>query len=169
MSTEQNTGRDTMPTEVTLDRIVTVMKGFDIELDPIEGNDAATANLNGIPVTFAILGSVFIVRADTATDQKISDGDPTLHLAANQVNCVSFGARAAVVDRAERMIIRTERDVLIAAGMNDAQLGASLRSAVDGVLAAQDGMLTAAQKLQAVRAAHADESASDAGDSPAEG
>ncbi|AGF72573.1 YbjN domain-containing protein [Corynebacterium halotolerans] len=158
MSTDQNTTAD-VPAEVTLDRIITVMDGFDIELTRHENHDVATANLNGTPVTFALLGSVFIVRADSVTDQKLSDGDPTLYLAANQVNCVSFGARAAVVDRAEQLVVRTERDVLVAAGMTDPQLTASLRSAVDGVLAAQDGMLAAAQKLQAVRAAHEDEAA----------
>lgn len=159
MSTDQHT----TPSEVTIDRIIEAMAGFDIELTRIDDNEVATANLNGTPVTFAILGSVFIVRADSVTDQQLSDGDPTLHLAANQVNCVSFGARAAVIDRAERMVVRTERDVLIAAGLTDAQLKAALRSAVDGVLAAQDGMLAAAQKLQALRASHEDESGADSG------
>ncbi|QGU04700.1 YbjN domain-containing protein [Corynebacterium comes] len=137
---------------VTIDRIVDVMQGFDVELERVGEDEVATANLNGLPVTFAMLGSVFIVRADTVTDQTIADADPTLYLAANQVNSVSFGARATIVDRAENLIVRTERDVAIAAGMNDEQLAASLRSAVDAVLATQDGVKAAADDLAELRA-----------------
>lgn len=139
-------------TTVTIDRIVDIMKGFDVELERVGDNDVATANLNDLPVTIAVLGSVFIVRADTVTDQTMADADPTLYLAANQVNSVGFGARATIVDRAENLIVRTERDVAIAAGMNDDQLGASLRSAVDAVLSTQDGIKAAAAELDELRA-----------------
>ncbi|AJK68958.1 YbjN domain-containing protein [Corynebacterium marinum] len=137
---------------VTIDRLVDAMKGFDVELERVGDNDVATANLNDLPVTFAVLGSVFIVRADSVTDQTLADNDPTLYLAANQVNSVSFGARATIVDRAENLIVRTERDVAIAAGMNDEQLGASLRSAVDAVLSTQDAVKAAADDLAELRA-----------------
>jgi hypothetical protein len=137
---------------VTIDRLVDAMKGFDVELERLGDNDVATANLNDLPVTFAVLGSVFIVRADSVTDQTLADNDPTLYLAANQVNSVSFGARATIVDRAENLIVRTERDVAIAAGMNDEQLGASLRSAVDAVLSTQDAVKAAADDLAELRA-----------------
>lgn len=139
-------------TSVTIDRVIDAMKGFDVELERMADNDVATANLNDLPVTFAVLGSVFIVRADSVTDQTIADADPTLYLAANQVNSVSFGARATIVDRTENLIVRTERDVAIAAGMNDEQLSASLRSAVDAVLSTQDAVKAAADELAELRA-----------------
>jgi hypothetical protein len=140
------------PTVVTIDRIIDTMKGFDVELERMGDKDVATANLNDLPVTFAVLGSVFIVRADTVTEQTVTEADPTLYLAANQVNSVGLGARATVVDRTEHLIVRTERDVSIAAGMNDEQLSASLRSAVDAVLSTQDAMKAAADELSELRA-----------------
>lgn len=139
-------------TTITIDRIIDTMKGFDVELERMADNDVATANLNDLPVTFAVLGSVFIVRADTVTGQTLNDADPTLYLAANQVNSVGLGARATIVDRAEHLIVRTERDVAIAAGMNDEQLAASLRSTVDAVLSTQDAMTAAAEELAELRA-----------------
>ncbi|RSZ63556.1 hypothetical protein EAH68_07840 [Corynebacterium hylobatis] len=137
---------------VSIDRVIDTMQGFDVELERMGDQDVATANLNDLPVTFAVLGSVFIVRADTVTGQTLNDADPTLYLAANQINSVGLGARATIVDRAEHLIVRTERDVSIAAGMNDEQLGASLRSAVDAVLATQDAMTAAAGELSELRA-----------------
>ncbi|MCS5479578.1 YbjN domain-containing protein [Corynebacterium sp. YIM 101645] len=137
---------------VSIDRVIDTMQGFDVELERMGDNDVATANLNDLPVTFAVLGSVFIVRADTVTEQTLNDADPTLYLAANQINSVGLGARATIVDRAEQLIVRTERDVAIAAGMNDDQLSASLRSAVDAVLATQDAMTAAAGELAELRA-----------------
>ena len=138
---------------VTIDRIIEAMRGFDVELEKVGDDDSgvASANLNDIPVTFAVLGSVFIVRADVVTEQTLNDADPILYLAANQVNSISFGARATIVDRAENLIVRTERDVPIAAGMNDEQLAASVRGAVDAVLTAQDGIKATADDLAELR------------------
>ncbi|NLA55870.1 MAG: hypothetical protein GX859_06175 [Corynebacterium humireducens] len=138
---------------VTIDRIIEAMRGFDVELEKVGDDDSgvASANLNDIPVTFAVLGSVFIVRADVVTEQTLNDADPTLYLAANQVNSISFGARATIVDRAENLIVRTERDVPIAAGMNDEQLAASVRGAVDAVLTAHDGIKATADDLAELR------------------
>lgn len=137
---------------VTMARIVETMRGFDITLDVQDGEEIATANLNDLPVVFAVLGSAAIVRADTVTDQTLDGGDPTLYLAANQVNCASFGAQACVVDRAEKLIIRTEREMTIAAGMSDIQLSTTLRDVVDSVLATQDGVKAAADNLAELRA-----------------
>ena len=137
---------------VSIDRVIDMMKGFDVELERMGDNEVATANLNDLPVTFAVLGSVFIVRADTVTEQTLNDADPTLYLAANQINSVGLGARATIVDRAEHLIVRTEHDVAIAAGMNDEQLAASLRAAVDSVLSTQDAMTAAAEELSELRA-----------------
>lgn len=140
-------------TPVTIDRVVDAMHAFDVELEKMGDDDSgvATANLNDTAMTFAVLGSALIVRGDTVTDQTLNAADPTLYLAANQINSVTFGARATIVDRTENLIVRTERDVPVAAGMNDEQLSASLRGAVDAVLAAQDGMKAAAADLDELR------------------
>lgn len=124
-------------TTVTFDRVTAAMAEFDIELFPAEQGDIASANLNGTQVTFALLNSVLIVRADVPTDVKTEDGDPTLHLACNHVNSYSFACKATIVDRTEQLIIRTEREILVAAGMTDRQLTTSVREAVDAVLAGQ--------------------------------
>ena len=48
---------------VTMERVIEAMRTFDIELEKVPGNDtAATANLNGLPVLFALLDTVVIVR-----------------------------------------------------------------------------------------------------------
>ncbi|WIM73591.1 hypothetical protein QP028_15120 [Corynebacterium suedekumii] len=38
-------------TPVTIQRVADAMSGFDVQLDVHEGNDVASANLNGLPVT----------------------------------------------------------------------------------------------------------------------
>ena len=65
--------------------------------------------------------------------------------------CSTRGARATIAEHAENLIVRTERDIPIAAGMNDEQLTTSLRGAVDAVLAAQDGLKAAAADLEELR------------------
>lgn len=122
---------------VTFDRVTATMASFDIELTHAEQGDIASANLNGTQVTFALLNSVLIVRADVLTDVATEDGDPTLHLACNHVNSYSFACKATIVDRAEQLIIRTEREIMVAAGMTDRQLSTTVREAVDAVLAGQ--------------------------------
>lgn len=139
-------------TPVTLDRVIDTMKSFDVELEALgEDGVAAVANLNDTAMTFAVLGSSLIVRGDVVTDRTLADADPTLHLAANQINSVTFGARATIAEHAENLIVRTERDIPIAAGMNDEQLTTSLRGAVDAVLAAQDGLRAASADLDELR------------------
>lgn len=132
------------PIAVTLDRVETIMKEFGITLAVADsqGDSAAvaSANLNGFEVMFALLDSVLIVRADKQTDTIIADGDPRWHLACNQVNCFSFSAKAVVMDRTENAVIRSERDILIAAGLNDIQLSTMLKNAIDHVLAIQDAV-----------------------------
>lgn len=122
---------------VTFDRVTATMAAFDIELAHADQGDIASANLNGTQVTFALLNSVLIVRADVLTDVATEDGDPTLHLACNHVNSYSFACKATIVDRAEQLIIRTEREIMVAAGMTDRQLSTTVREAVDAVLAGQ--------------------------------
>lgn len=132
---------------VTFDRVTTTMAAFDIELARADKGDIASANLNGTQVTFALLNSVLIVRADVPTDVATADGDPTLHLACNHVNSYSFACKATIVDRAEQLIIRTEREILVAAGMTDRQLSTTVREAVDAVLAGQQAVGDAAEVI----------------------
>ncbi|MEX3563331.1 YbjN domain-containing protein [Corynebacterium sp. SA-MJD20WY100] len=133
---------------VTLERVIDAMATFDVTLDKIEGrDDSATANLNGLPCLFAVLDSVLIVRCDVQTDAQFSQADAGLFLAANQINSVQMGARAAITDFDDSLVVRTERDIPVAAGMNDTQLAAALKAAVDGVIGAQNAMVAAAEEM----------------------
>ena len=49
-------------------------------------------------------------------------------------------ARALVVNRIENIVVRTEEDIQVSAGLSDDQLAAALKAAVDGVLDTQDAM-----------------------------
>ena len=112
--------------QVTLDRIISAMQTFDIELTKVEGrDDAATANLNGLPCLFAVLDSVAIVRCDVPTDAVYTQADAGLFLAANQINSVAFGARAVISEHENLLVVRTERDIPCAAGLSDEQLTAA--------------------------------------------
>lgn len=134
--------------QVDLDRIIEAMKTFDIELTAVEGrDDAATANLNGLPCLFAVLDSVAIVRCDVPTDASYAKADAGLFLAANQINSVALGARAVITEHEGLLVVRTERDIACAAGMSDEQLAASLKVAVDGVIGAQDAMVASAEEM----------------------
>lgn len=133
---------------VTLERVIDAMATFDVTLDKIEGrDDSATAHLNGLPCLFAVLDSVLIVRCDVQTDAQFSQADAGLFLAANQINSVQMGARAAITDFDDSLVVRTERDIPVAAGMNDTQLAAALKAAVDGVIGAQNAMVAAAEEM----------------------
>lgn len=134
--------------EVTLARIIEAMKTFDIELEPVTGrDDAATANLNGLPCMFAVLESVAIVRCDVPTDVNYAKADAGLFLAANQINSVAMGARAVIADFDGMLLVRTEADLPCAAGMTDEQLAVALRASVDGVINAQNAMVAAAEEM----------------------
>lgn len=150
--------------QVTLDRIISAMQTFDIELTKVEGRvDAATANLNGLPCVFAVLDSVAIVRCDVPTDAVYSQADAGLFLAANQINSAAFGARAVISEHENLLVVRTERDIPCAAGLSDEQLTAALKVAVDGVIGAQDAMVASAEemaKLGSETAAQAGEASS---------
>ena len=134
--------------QVTLDRIISAMQTFDIELTKVEGRvDAATANLNGLPCVFAVLDSVAIVRCDVPTDAVYSQADAGLFLAANQINSAAFGARAVISEHENLLVVRTERDIPCAAVLSDDQLTAALKGAVDGVIGAQDAMVASADEM----------------------
>lgn len=133
---------------VDIDRIIEAMDSFDIKLEKARGADAvAMANLNGLNIMFALLPSVVIVRADVGTDASFANADAGLFLAAGQINTVSFGARAVITEHEDQLIVRTEREFTHLAGLNDEQLKQSLKVAVDGVLAAQDALVAAAEEM----------------------
>lgn len=138
---------NTLP-PVDIDRVINAMTQFDITLEKAQSADSvASANLNGLGIMFAVLPSVIIVRADVGTDASFANADAGLFLAAGQINTVSFGARAVITEHEDQLIVRTEREFMHLAGMNDDQLAQSLKVAVDGVLAAQDALVAAAEEM----------------------
>ncbi|MEZ2189084.1 YbjN domain-containing protein [Corynebacterium sp. CCM 9204] len=144
MSSENSTGVNPLAGtsaevgHVDFDDVRTVMRNFGVELTMSDETTIAGANLNGIQATFAIIGGgVLLIRADVPTGTVPSAGDPTLFLAANQFNVYSYDVKAAVVDRTDELILRTESETLLAAGMTEPQLTAAIRSGVDGILGGQ--------------------------------
>lgn len=133
---------------VDLNRVVKAMAGLGVELTTSEGTPAGAANLEGYPFTFAALGSVVIVRADSMSDTPTSAGDAVLYLAANHLNSIQMEASATIVDYADNLILRTEHEIFTAAGMNDEQLSAALSTAVDGVLSVQGAVRVAAEQFE---------------------
>ena len=140
-------------TMVTIDRAIDAMSTHGVELSDDPSGRVARCNLNGLNVLFVLLDSVLIVRADSGTDTPADTPDATLYLAANQVNSTMLGARALVVNRAEHLIVRTEADVPVGAGLTDAQLASSLSTAVDAVVSGQDAMRALADAITEQRSA----------------
>lgn len=132
----------------SIDRVITTMREFDVELTRVQDKEIATVNLNDTLCTFAVLGSAMVVRSEVATDTKYDSADAGLFLAANQINSTSIGARAVIAEHEGKLIVRTERDIVVAAGISDEQLKATLKTAVDGVVRAQDAMVAAAEEMR---------------------
>ena len=127
-------------TLVTIDRVIRTMSTHGVEVTDDPSGRAGHANVNGYNLLFVLLDSVLIVRADSVTDTPADTADATLYLAANQVNSSYLDARALVVNRTEHIVVRTEAEVQVGAGLSDDQLESSLKAAVDGVLETQDAM-----------------------------
>lgn len=150
MSTNSENTPAVEATQVTLDRIDQAMRGHGIELARDDARNLGQANINGFNVAFALLTSVVIVRADAMTEVPSESADATFYLAANQVNSTTFGARAVIVDKLENLIVRTERELSLPAGLTDEQLSAGLKAAVDGVIAAQEAMAAVTERIDEV-------------------
>lgn len=148
-------------TLVTIDRVIKAMAGHDVEVSDDPSRRAGHANVNGYNLLFVLLDSVLIVRADSVTDTPADTPDATLYLAANQVNSSYLDARALVVNRTENLVVRTESEVQVGAGLADEQLSGALKAAVDGVLETQDAMRALVGEIQ--------KQAETAGVAPAEG
>ena len=134
-------------TPATIDRVADVMSGFGVEVNKAEHMEVAKANLNGLSVTFAILGSVLIVRAEADSGVETKTADATWYLAANQLNSTTAGARAVIVDAFESLVVRTERSLPVAAGVSDEQLATGLRHCVDQVITTHDELRTVAEQI----------------------
>lgn len=146
MSTDLN---DT-PSIVSIERVIDVMaENFDITLTPAEQPEAATANLNGLACTFAVLGSMAIIRAEADTGISAEEADASWYLAANDINSTGLAASAIIVDRGSTLILRTEAELSIAAGLSDAQLIDNLRVTVDGVISTHDAVRVTAERISA--------------------
>lgn len=146
-----STNSTTTPTQVTIDRVIETMDGLGTTLEGDISGRAAQANINDFAVLVVLLDTVLIVRADAATDTPSDSPDAVIYLAANQVNSTFLDARAIVVNRGETLVVRTEAELGVAAGLTDAQLSAALRSAFDGIVTCQDAMHALVEDFEALR------------------
>lgn len=138
---------------VTIDRVADALAGLDVTVQTDASGRAAHANINGYNVLFVLLDSVLIARADAATETPSDTPDPTLYLAANQVNSSFLDARALVVNKADTLIIRTESENQVAAGMTDEQLSSALKRSLDGLMRGQDAMHALIEEITSAREA----------------
>ena len=138
---------------VTIDRVADALAGLDVTVQTDASGRAAHANINGYNVLFVLLDSVLIARADAATETPSDTPDPTVYLAANQVNSSFLDARALVVNKADTLIIRTESENQVAAGMTDEQLSSALKRSLDGLMRGQDAMHALIEEITSAREA----------------
>lgn len=136
---------------VTIDRVAKALEGLDISVQTDASGRAAHANINGYNVLFVLLDSVLIARADAATETPSDSPDPTVYLAANQVNSSFLDARALVVNKAKTLVIRTEAENQVAAGMTDEQLSSALKRSLDGLMRGQDAMHALIEEITSAR------------------
>lgn len=133
---------------VTIDRVIEAMSDHGVEVSDDPSGRAGHANVNGYNLLFVLLDSVLIVRADSVTDTPADTPDATLYLAANQVNSSYLDARALVVNRTENIVVRTEAEMQVGAGLSDEQLSRAVKASVDGVLETQDAMRALVSEIQ---------------------
>ena len=136
---------------VTIDRVAKALEGLDITVQTDASGRAAHANINGYNVLFVLLDSVLIVRADASTETPADTPDPTVYLAANQVNSSFLDARALVVNKAKTLVIRTEAENQVAAGMTDEQLSSALKRSLDGLMRGQGAMHALIEEITSAR------------------
>lgn len=136
---------------VTIDRVAKALEGLDITVQTDASGRAAHANINGYNVLFVLLDSVLIARADAATETPSDTPDPTVYLAANQVNSSFLDVRALVVNKAKTLVIRTEAENQVAAGMTDEQLSSALKRSLDGLMRGQDAMHALIEEITSAR------------------
>ena len=141
------------PSLVTIDRIVHAASQSGIGITADESGRAAHGTHEELQLMVVLLDSVFIVRADSETDTAADSPDATYYLAANEVNSTLIGARAIVGNRAENLVVRTEAEQSVAAGMTDEQLRSAVSAAVNGVVSAHNAMSALAEQIAEAQAA----------------
>lgn len=149
--TSQITQLEQRPQPVTIDRIVNACAQGGVGLSSDATGRVAHGNHEGLAIMVVLLDSVFIVRADTATETPADSPDATLYLAANEVNSTLIGARAIVGNRAETLVVRTESEVSVAAGMTDAQLRSAAADAVNEVVSGHNAMSALAEQIDSAQ------------------
>lgn len=141
------------PSLVTIDRIVHAASQCGIGITADESGRAAHGTHEELQLMVVLLDSVFIVRADSETDTAADSPDATYYLAANEVNSTLIGARAIVGNRAENLVVRTEAEQSVAAGMTDEQLRSAVSAAVNGVVSAHNAMSALSEQIAEAQAA----------------
>lgn len=141
------------PSLVTIDRIVDAASQSGIGITADESGRAAHGTHEELQLMVVLLDSVFIVRADSETDTAADSPDATYYLAANEVNSTLIGARAIVGNRADNLVVRTEAEQSVAAGMTDEQLRSAVSAAVNGVVSAHNAMSALAEQIAEAQAA----------------
>lgn len=137
-----------MPEQVTIDRIADACTQNGIAVTADQTGRVAQGKHEGLDIMVVLLDSVFIVRADSETDTPADTPQPTMYLAANEINSAMLGARAIIGNRTEKLIVRTESEVTIAAGMTDAQLRSATAIAVGQVVDSHNAVAVIAEQIQ---------------------
>ena len=150
------TTTNSSPSLVTIDRIVDACAQSGIGLSADSTGRVAHGTHSDLELMLVLLDSVFIVRADSATDTAADSPDAKYYLAANEVNSTLVGARAIVGNKSENLVIRTEAEVSIAAGMTDEQLRSGAAGAVKSVVDAHNAMVVLAEQISRAQAENAD-------------
>ena len=89
---------------VTIDRIVDAAAQAGIGVEADSTGRVAQGLHEDLQIMIVLLDSVFIARADSATDTPADTPEATLYLAANEVNSTLVGARAIVGNRSENLL-----------------------------------------------------------------
>lgn len=146
------TTANSTPSLVTIDRIVDAFAQSGVAITADSTGRVAQGSHDNLELMVVLLDSVFIVRADSATDTAADSPDANYYLAANEVNSTLIGARAIVGNKSDNLIIRTEAEVSVAAGMTDEQLRSASDSAVKAIVAAHNAMVALAEQFREAQA-----------------
>lgn len=160
----ENTTPGGTPSLVTIDRIVDAASQSGVGLTADATGRAAHGSHEELELMVVLLDSVFIVRADSVTDTAADSPDATYYLAANEVNSTLIGARAIVGNRSENIVIRTEAEQSVAAGMTDEQLRSAVAHTVDSVVSAHNAMAALSEQITEAQAVIAQENADENND-----
>ena len=151
------TTANSTPSLVTIDRIVDAFAQSGVAITADSTGRVAQGSHDNLELMVVLLDSVFIVRADSATDTAADSPDANYYLAANEVNSTLIGARAIVGNKSDNLIIRTEAEVSVAAGMTAEQLRSASDSAVKAVVGAHNAMVALAEQFREAQAKLADD------------